>query len=77
MNPIIGALMIFSAILLAFFGIPISVLFLANMILPPNLEPSSEYLKDYSIDHPIPEPLGVPITVKKIKHNGNYVWVDA
>jgi hypothetical protein len=32
---------------------------------------------DSSVNIIIPEPLGVPITVKKIKHKGNYVWVDA
>jgi hypothetical protein len=69
--------MLFSAILVAFFGIPIATLSIMSVFLPPSLEPTNESLVDNSVNIIIPEPLGVPITVKKIKHKGNYVWVDA
>jgi hypothetical protein len=51
MNPIFGVLMLFSAILFAFFGIPLATLSIMSVFLPPNLEPTNESLVDNYLSH--------------------------
>lgn len=77
MNPILGTLMLFSGILLLFFGVPISGLFLMSMVGPASIEPLGGPIPTAPIVMPIIEPLGDPICIQKVSHKGNYIWVDA
>ena len=69
--------MLFSGMLLLFFGVPISGLFLMSMLGPASTEPISRSMPITPLTNPIPEFQGDPITIQKISHKGNYVWVDA
>ena len=77
MNPLFGTLMLFSGMLLLFFGVPISGLFLMSMVGPASTEPISRPMPITPLANPIPELLGDPITIQKISHKGHYIWVDA
>ncbi|MFA9496522.1 MAG: hypothetical protein ACERKS_11470 [Candidatus Bathyarchaeota archaeon] len=77
MNPIFATLMLFSGILLLFFGVPISGLFLMSMIGPASPEPISRPMPIAPIANPMSEFLGDPITIQKVSYKGNYIWVDA
>jgi hypothetical protein len=69
MNLIIGALLILSSIIVAFFVTPIAGLFIMSAFFPPSLEPISESDPIKSMSIPMLEPR-VLITVKKTKHKG-------
>jgi len=77
MNPLIGTLMIFSGMLLLFFGVPISGLFLMSLLGPPSTVTISKPMSSTPMASPVPEFIGVPITIQKVFHKGNFVWVDA
>jgi len=77
MNPLIGTLMLFSGILLLFFGVPISGLFLMSMLGPASTVPISKPMPITPMARPIPDLMGEPITIQKIFHKGNFIWVDA
>ena len=78
MNPLLGTLMIFSGIILTFFGLPIAGLFVMSQISPPKLQPVGLGTPlDTSQPMETPQPVSIPITIKKIRHKGNFVWVDA
>ena len=77
MNPLMGVFMIFLLILLAFFGLPIAVVFLLNAFFPAEFEPVSKPLAINPTSKLMHEPFGVPINVMKIKNKGNIIWVDA
>jgi hypothetical protein len=70
--------MIFSSILLAFFGLPITGLFLMSKFFPASIKPiaGGPLTINPSLEL-MPEPLGLPISVKKIRNKGNIIWVDA
>ncbi len=73
MNPLIGTVMIFAAIILAFFGLPIAGLFIMSRISPANIQPTGPEVPLETVA----KPLSMPITVKKVYHKGHLVWVDA
>ncbi len=77
MNPLIGTLMLFAGILLLFFGVPISGLFLMSMLGPASTVSISNPMPITPIASPMPDFLGDPITIQKVSHKGHYVWVDA
>ena len=77
MNLIIGALVIFSLILLAFFGLPIAAVFLLNVFFPAEFEPGSKPLAIDPTSKVMHNPLGIPINVMKIENKGNIIWIDA
>ena len=77
MNEIIGTLMIFSVILLTFFGLPIAGLFIWSSLFPANIGPLSVPIGINSTINIDQEPLGFPIYVRKVKSKGNIIWVDA
>lgn len=77
MNPILGTLMLFSGILLLFFGVPISGLFLMSTLGPASVEPIFRPIQTLTASMSVPEPLGDPICIQKVSHKGNYIWVDA
>ena len=77
MNPLFGTLMLFSGILLLFFGVPISGLFLMSMLGPASIEPLGRPIPTAPIVMPVPGLLGEPISIRKVSHKGHYIWVDA
>ena len=77
MNPLIGTLMLFSGILLLFFGVPISGLFLMSIFGPASTVPISMPMPITPMASPMPDFLGDPITIQKVFHKGNFIWVDA
>jgi hypothetical protein len=77
MNPLIGTLMLFSGILILFFGVPISGLFLMSMLGPASTVSISKPMPITPMASPMPDFIGDPITIQKVYHKGNFVWVDA
>lgn len=80
MNPLLGTLMLFSAILITFFGLPVAGLFIMSRISPANLNTATPItMESFDTLQPkeTPQPVSMPITIKKIRHKGNYIWVDA
>ncbi len=69
--------MIFSMILLTFFGIPIAGLFIWSAFSPANIEPLSAPISINTSMNFDQQPLGFPIHVRKIMNKGRIVWVDA
>ncbi len=69
--------MLFGGILLLFFGVPISGLFLMSMLGPASTVSISNPMPITTIASPMPDFLGDPITIQKVSHKGHYVWVDA
>lgn len=76
MNLLIGTLVLFSAIFLMFFGVPITGLFLMSMIGPASLAPIGKpiFADPVSFEE---LPQQDPICIQKVAHKGNYIWVDA
>jgi hypothetical protein len=77
MNPLIGTLMLFSGILILFFGVPISGLFLMSMLGPASTVSITKPMSITPMASPMPDFIGDPITIQKVYHKGNFVWVDA
>lgn len=75
MNSIIGTIMIFGAVLFAFFGLPIIGLFIFSLVQPAKIQPQT-IVKGQEIQTQ-PGEMPMPITVKKVLHKGRIVWVDA
>ena len=74
MNAISGTMMVFSVLLLVFFGLPLMFFFLFSRIFPAKLE---QPMEPVTTNEETYETLGVPITIKKVRKNGNIIWVDA
>jgi len=77
MNPLIGTLMIFSMILLTFFGVPITGLLIWSAFSPANIGPLSAPIAINTSMNIDQQPLGSPIHVRKIMNKGHIIWVDA
>ncbi len=77
MNPLIGTLMLFSGILILFFGVPISGLFLMSMLGPASTVSIGKPMPITPLASPMPDFIGDPITIQKVYHKGHFVWVDA
>jgi hypothetical protein len=69
--------MLFSGILILFFGVPISGLFLMSMLGPASTVSISKPMPITPMASPMPDFIGDPITIQKVYHKGNFVWVDA
>jgi hypothetical protein len=76
MNPVIGMLVIVSGLILMFLT-PIVLSYFMSLFFPAKLEPVSSSVKIDSTSKQMDEPLGFSINVKKIKKDGNIIWVDA
>ena len=75
MEPMFGALMVFSVMLLVFFGLPLLFFYMFSRLFPAKIEPTMEPIASSAPE--TQENLGYPIRVKKIKNKGNIIWVDA
>ncbi len=69
--------MIFSMILLTFFGIPIAGLFIWSAFSPANIGPLSAPISINPSMNFDQQPLGFPIHVRKVMSKGRVIWVDA
>lgn len=69
--------MLFSGILILFFGVPISGLFLMSMLGPASTVSISKLMPNTLMASPMPDFIGDPITIQKVFHKGNLIWVDA
>ena len=75
METMFGALMVFSVMLLVFFGLPLLFFYMFSRLFPAKIEPQMEPLARSSPE--TQENLGYTVKVKKIKNKGNIIWVDA
>ena len=69
MNPIIGTIVLFSAIFFLFFGVPIIMLGVTSWFAPPEHMTTTIVLP--------PSIYTGYISIKKIIHKGKIIWVDA
>lgn len=77
MNAIIGTLWVALTIMLIFFGLPLSGIFLLGLISPAPVIPLMKPEPIIPTDIPLISPTEIPIYIKKVIHRGNYIWVDA
>lgn len=77
MNPLNGTLMIFSMMLLTFFGVPIAGLFIWSAFSPANIGPLNAPMEINPSMNMDQLPIGFPIHVRKVMNKGRVIWIDA
>ena len=77
MDPITGTLVVFSFMLLAFFGLPMAGLFIMSAFFPANISPLSTPIGINTAMNLDQESIGFPIHVRKVRNKGHIIWVDA